>query len=68
MNFSERTHWNLAENELTAAIRQRRASGLGSSTSRSPIQPIVDSTTTLPHYSTLCSIPGFSTTSPIRSA
>ncbi|HSY37693.1 MAG TPA: pyridoxal phosphate-dependent aminotransferase [Acidobacteriaceae bacterium] len=27
MNFSERTHWNLAENELTAAIRQRRASG-----------------------------------------
>jgi aspartate/methionine/tyrosine aminotransferase len=28
MNFSERTHWNLAENELTAAIRQRRASGL----------------------------------------
>ena len=28
MNFSERTNWNLAENELTAAIRQRRASGL----------------------------------------
>ena len=28
MNFSERTHWNLAENELTTAIRQRRASGL----------------------------------------
>jgi len=27
MNFSERTHWNLAENELTAAIRQRRTSG-----------------------------------------
>ncbi len=27
MNFSERTHWNLAENELTAAIRERRASG-----------------------------------------
>ena len=27
MNFSQRTHWNLAENELTAAIRQRRASG-----------------------------------------
>ncbi len=27
MNFSERTHWNLAENELTAAIRQRRAAG-----------------------------------------
>jgi alanine-synthesizing transaminase len=27
MNFSERTNWNLAENELTAAIRQRRASG-----------------------------------------
>jgi alanine-synthesizing transaminase len=28
MNFSERTNWNLAENELTAAIRERRASGL----------------------------------------
>jgi aspartate/methionine/tyrosine aminotransferase len=28
MNFSERTNWNLAENELTRAIRQRRASGL----------------------------------------
>jgi aspartate/methionine/tyrosine aminotransferase len=28
MNLSERTNWNLAENELTAAIRQRRASGL----------------------------------------
>jgi aspartate/methionine/tyrosine aminotransferase len=28
MNFSQRTHWNLAENELTAAIRQRRGSGL----------------------------------------
>jgi alanine-synthesizing transaminase len=28
MNFSERTNWNLAENELTAAIRQRRAAGL----------------------------------------
>jgi aspartate/methionine/tyrosine aminotransferase len=27
MNFSERTHWNLAENELAAAVRQRRASG-----------------------------------------
>ncbi len=27
MNFSERTDWNLAENELTAAIRERRASG-----------------------------------------
>jgi alanine-synthesizing transaminase len=27
MNFSERTNWNLAENELTAAIRQHRASG-----------------------------------------
>ena len=27
MNFSERTNWNLAENDLTAAIRQRRASG-----------------------------------------
>ena len=27
MNFSERTNWNLAESELTAAIRQRRASG-----------------------------------------
>jgi aspartate/methionine/tyrosine aminotransferase len=27
MNFSERTNWNLAENELTAAIRQRRTSG-----------------------------------------
>ncbi len=27
MNFSERTNWNLAENELTAAIRERRASG-----------------------------------------
>ena len=29
MNFSERTNWNLAENELTAAIRERRASGRG---------------------------------------
>jgi alanine-synthesizing transaminase len=28
MNFSERTNWNLAENELTAAIRNRRAAGL----------------------------------------
>ena len=28
MNFSERTNWNLAENDLTAAIRHRRASGL----------------------------------------
>ena len=27
MNFSERTNWNLAEDELTVAIRQRRASG-----------------------------------------
>ena len=27
MNFSERTNWNLAENELTAAVRKRRASG-----------------------------------------
>jgi alanine-synthesizing transaminase len=27
MNFSERTNWNLAENELTAAVRQRRTSG-----------------------------------------
>jgi len=27
MNFSERTNWNLAETELTAAIRERRASG-----------------------------------------
>ncbi len=27
MNFSERTNWNLAENDLTAAIRERRASG-----------------------------------------
>ncbi len=27
MNFSKRTNWNLAENELTAAIRQRRAAG-----------------------------------------
>ena len=27
MNFSERTNWNLAENELTAAIRERCASG-----------------------------------------
>ena len=27
MNFSERTNWNLAENELTAALRKRRASG-----------------------------------------
>jgi alanine-synthesizing transaminase len=27
MNFSERTQWNLAENELAAAIRARRASG-----------------------------------------
>jgi aspartate/methionine/tyrosine aminotransferase len=28
MNFSERTNWNLAENELTAAIRERRSAGL----------------------------------------
>jgi aspartate/methionine/tyrosine aminotransferase len=28
MNFSERTNWNSAENELTAAIRKRRAAGL----------------------------------------
>jgi aspartate/methionine/tyrosine aminotransferase len=28
MNFSERTNWNLAENELTAAIRKRRSAGL----------------------------------------
>jgi alanine-synthesizing transaminase len=28
MNFSDRTNWNLAETDLTAAIRQRRASGL----------------------------------------
>jgi aspartate/methionine/tyrosine aminotransferase len=28
MNFSERTNWNLAENELTAAIRARRSAGL----------------------------------------
>jgi aspartate/methionine/tyrosine aminotransferase len=28
MNFSERTNWNLAENERSAAIRERRASGL----------------------------------------
>ncbi len=27
MNFSLRTNWNLAENELTAAIRARRAAG-----------------------------------------
>ena len=27
MNFSERTSWNLSENDLTAAIRQHRASG-----------------------------------------
>src|ERR1700679_1076109 len=27
MNFSERTNWNLTENELTAAVRKRRASG-----------------------------------------
>jgi alanine-synthesizing transaminase len=28
MNFSTRTNWNLAENDLTAAIRKRRAAGL----------------------------------------
>ena len=28
MNFSERTNWNLAENELSAAIRRRSASSL----------------------------------------
>jgi alanine-synthesizing transaminase len=28
MNFSERTNWNLAENELTVAIRERRSAGL----------------------------------------
>jgi aspartate/methionine/tyrosine aminotransferase len=27
MNFSERTNWNLAENELTAAVRARRTAG-----------------------------------------
>jgi aspartate/methionine/tyrosine aminotransferase len=27
MNFSERTNWNLAENELAAAMRERRAAG-----------------------------------------
>jgi aspartate/methionine/tyrosine aminotransferase len=27
MNFSERTNWNLAENELAAAVRERRAAG-----------------------------------------
>ena len=27
MNFSERTNWNLTENELTAAVRKLRASG-----------------------------------------
>lgn len=27
MNFSQRTNWNLAENELTAAVRARRAAG-----------------------------------------
>jgi alanine-synthesizing transaminase len=28
MSFSERTSWNLGENELTAAVRARRAAGL----------------------------------------
>jgi aspartate/methionine/tyrosine aminotransferase len=28
MNFSNRTDWNLAENELTIRVRQRRAAGL----------------------------------------
>jgi aspartate/methionine/tyrosine aminotransferase len=28
MKFSERTSWNLDENELTAAVRERRAAGL----------------------------------------
>ncbi len=28
MNFSARTNWNLAENELATAVRQRRAAGL----------------------------------------
>lgn len=28
MNFSTRTNWNLAENDLAAAVRQRRAAGL----------------------------------------
>jgi alanine-synthesizing transaminase len=27
MNFSERTNWDLTENELTAAVRERRAAG-----------------------------------------
>jgi aspartate/methionine/tyrosine aminotransferase len=27
MNFSERTNWNLAENDLAAAVRERRAAG-----------------------------------------
>jgi aspartate/methionine/tyrosine aminotransferase len=27
MNFSERTNWDLAENELAAAVRERRAAG-----------------------------------------
>jgi len=27
MNFSTRTDWNLAENELTTRVRQRRAAG-----------------------------------------
>jgi alanine-synthesizing transaminase len=27
MNFSERTNWNLAENELAAAVRERRVAG-----------------------------------------
>jgi aspartate/methionine/tyrosine aminotransferase len=27
MNFSERTHWNLAENDLATAVREARASG-----------------------------------------
>jgi hypothetical protein len=28
MTFSNRTHWDLAENDLTAAIRAHRAAGL----------------------------------------
>jgi alanine-synthesizing transaminase len=62
MNFSERTNWNLAENELTAAIRQRRASGRDSSTSPSPTQPTADSPTMQPR----CSRPSTIPSAPLR--
>ena len=38
MNFSQRTHWNLAENDLAAAVRARRAAG----------QPLLDLTVSNP--------------------